>query len=76
MRDTIKKIMASVFGAEEKEITDTLRQADFEKWDSLHHLNLIVALEAHFKTSFEPEEILAMTDLDSIVRHVETKNGP
>jgi acyl carrier protein len=73
MKEKIKKIMASVFLTEGKKIPDTVRQADCEQWDSLHHLNLIVALEAHFHTSFEPEEILEMTDLDSIARQVKIK---
>jgi acyl carrier protein len=75
MKKKIKKIMASVFMIDEENIPDSLRQADCELWDSLHHLNLIVALETHFHLSFEPEEILEMTDLDSIARHVEKKLG-
>jgi len=73
MKDKIKKIMASVFMADEKTIADDIRQGDFEKWDSLQHLNLMVALEGHYHITFEPEEIMDMTDLEKIIRYVENK---
>ena len=62
-----------VFMSDEKSIADDIRQGDFEKWDSLQHLNLIVALEGHYRITFEPEEIMAMTDLGKIIRYVENK---
>jgi acyl carrier protein len=36
-----------------------------KSWDSLRHLNLIVALEEHFGINFEPEEI---PELNSVRR--------
>lgn len=73
MKNDIKKIMAKVFMTGEKNIADDIRQGDFEKWDSLQHLNLIVALEGHYNITFEPAEIMDMTDLKKIVRHIENK---
>jgi acyl carrier protein len=73
MKDDLKKIVASVFMMEETNISDDIRQGDFEKWDSLQHLNLIVALEEHYRVTFEPAEIMAMTDLDKIIHYVEKK---
>jgi acyl carrier protein len=73
MKDEIKKIMASVFMADKASIADDIRQGDFEKWDSLQHLNLTVALEEHYHVTFEPAEIMDMTDLGKIVHYVEKK---
>jgi acyl carrier protein len=73
MKNDIKKIMASVFMTGEKNIADDIRQGDFEKWDSLQHLNLVVALEEHYHVTFEPAEIMDMTDLGKIILYLEKK---
>jgi len=36
-------------------------------WDSLHHMRLLLAVEEAFGVSFQEGEIVAMTDLRSIV---------
>ena len=43
-----------------------LSQKNCAAWDSVNHLNLILALEAEFGVAFEPEEIAAMQDLDAV----------
>ena len=40
-----------------------LSQTNCEAWDSVNHLNLVLALEAEFGITFEPEEIAAMQSL-------------
>ncbi len=35
-------------------------------WDSLGHLNLILALEAEFNVSFSPEDVINMRSLGLI----------
>lgn len=44
-----------------------------ESWDSVHHLNLILALEEKFSIQFSPEEIDAMHDVAKIAGIVEAK---
>jgi acyl carrier protein len=75
MKNEIKKIMAAVFMTGEKNIADDIRQGDFEKWDSLQHLNLVVALEEQYQVTFEPAEIMDMTDLGKIILYLEKKLG-
>ena len=64
MEDRILEIMREVFDVED--IDRTVSQKNCEKWDSMAQLNLVVELESEFDTSFEPEEIGAMTDFTSI----------
>ena len=66
MKNDIKKVMASVFLVDENEISDDISQSNFEKWESLQHLMLIVEIESKFDVSFEPEEILEMISLELI----------
>lgn len=47
-----------------------LSQKNCEAWDSVNHLNLILALEAEFGVAFEPEEIAAMQDLETVKKQL------
>lgn len=69
MEEKIKQILKNIFS---KEITDDFRQENEDSWDSLTHLDIIVALEDEFKTSFTPEEIGDMTSYKKIVDIIKT----
>ncbi len=73
MKDEIKKIMASVFMKDISEIPDDISQSNFEVWESLQHLILIVNIETDFGVSFEPEEIIEMTSLELIEKFLKAK---
>ena len=75
MKNDIKKVMASVFLVDENEISDDISQSNFEKWESLQHLMLIVEIESKFDVSFEPEEILEMISLELIEKYLVQKLG-
>ena len=75
MKNEIKKVMASVFLVDENEISDDISQSNFEKWESLQHLMLIVDIESKFGVSFEPEEIVEMTSLELIEKYLVQKLG-
>jgi acyl carrier protein len=44
-----------------------------ENWDSVQHLNLVLALESQFGIEFEPEEIDQMKSIGKIASLVERK---
>ena len=67
--------MATVFLINSETISDDISQLNFEKWESLQHLILIVNIESEFGISFEPEEIVEMTSLDLIDKYLKKKLG-
>ena len=69
----IKEVISKEFKIEISEISSDFSQENIVTWDSLKHLNLVVALESVFNTEFEPEEISNMYDLNSIIKLVEKK---
>lgn len=71
MDEKIIEIMKSVFNTDA--ITTATDQHNCEKWDSLHHLNLIVELEDAFDMEFEPEEIAEMKSFSAVKRCIESK---
>jgi acyl carrier protein len=49
------------------EISDTASQVDFSRWDSVHHMNVVLALENDFGIEFEDAELPNLTSLPSLV---------
>ncbi len=73
MDNRILDIMKEVF--QTPDITTDSNQSNCEKWDSLHHLNLIVELEDAFDLEFEPEEIAEMKSFDAVKKTILAKQG-
>lgn len=71
MDERILTIMRDVF--EDEAIDTTCSQGNCEKWDSLHHLNLICEIEEVFDVEFEPEEIAEMTCFSKVKEHIQSK---
>ncbi len=55
--EKIKQVMATVFEIEVDSITDDASPDTIEIWGSLHHMNLVVALEEEFGVVFDDEQI-------------------
>ena len=53
----IKEVMSAVFEIPLESISDDLSYDNIENWDSLRHLNLILALEEEFEVSIPDEEV-------------------
>jgi len=58
MEDRIKKVMSDVFNIDVSLINNESSPDNIENWDSLKHMNLIVALEEEFEIEFDDEEIV------------------
>jgi acyl carrier protein len=73
MEDRIKKVMSNVFDIDVNQITENASPDNIEKWDSLKHINLIVALEEEFDFEFDDEEIADLLNYQLIFDAVKTK---
>lgn len=52
----LKKVLADVFKIEVAAVNEATSVDTVERWDSLNHLNLILALESEFGVSFSEEQ--------------------
>lgn len=58
--EKVKTIMAQVFGISVNQITDDASPDTIQKWDSLNHMNLVMALEEVFGIKLSADEIVSM----------------
>lgn len=58
MEQKLKSVMARVFGVDEAEITEDASPDTIEKWDSLRHMNLVLALEEEFGIEFTDNQVV------------------
>ena len=59
-KDRIINVMSSVFGVSIDNIDDNTSPDTLESWDSLKHMNLIIALEEEFLVDLSDEDIIEM----------------
>lgn len=70
IEEKLKEIFATTFNAQSDKITLQTRQNEFENWDSLGQLRLIMAVEEAFNVSFAIDEIASMTTFERILNKV------
>ena len=58
---------------ETPELTDATSANDIEEWDSLSHIQLIVAIEKSFKIKFVSQDIINWKNVGDIVDSIEKK---
>jgi len=63
----VQRTLAHVLDLPPGEIRPETEQKSVAKWDSLHHIHLIVALESEFEVSIDPDESLQLTSVPAIV---------
>jgi acyl carrier protein len=53
-------LMVQVFGVDAEDLSDESSPDTIEEWDSMSHINLILALEREFQVKFTAEESVEM----------------
>lgn len=61
------EIMAPIFELEESAISESASPENIEKWDSLAHMNLVIALEQEFDCQFTEEQIVDSLSFKALI---------
>jgi acyl carrier protein len=66
MNDRVRHILGVVLEMPEQQISESLSAEDTSNWDSIRHLNLVMALEEAFAVSFSSDELGRLTSYRAI----------
>jgi acyl carrier protein len=74
----VQRIAADVFSVPIAGINAESSADTIETWDSLQHLNFVLAVEQEFGVQFTPEEIEKLISVNTVVEMLEAKprTGP
>lgn len=65
--EKLQEVFHDVFDDDSITVTDVTTAADIEDWDSLEHINLIVAVEKAFSMKFTMGEVNTMENVGEMV---------
>ena len=60
-------VFQDVFDDESIQVNDSTTADDIEDWDSLEHINLVVAIENKFGIKFNMNEVTSMKNVGEMV---------
>ena len=69
-KSRLLKIMSIIFNEKNKNLNENISMLNYEKWDSLKNLNLLLALEEEFKIKFSSMQTTKMLDFKSVLKYI------
>ena len=70
--ERLRKIFSAIFNIPSNEIDDSASPDTIEQWDSVQHLQLVMAVEGEFSIQFDADNIAELTSFASFLKHVQT----
>ncbi len=76
IQDQVQDIFRDILDQESLTLTSATTASDVDGWDSLTHIQLIVAIEKRFKVKFSSKEILSWKNIGELLNSLHTKAAP
>lgn len=67
MKEKVREVMSNVLGVSMEEVSDDASPDTIDNWDSLRHMNIILALEDVFDVQFSDTQIVEMLNFQLIL---------
>ena len=71
----LKKVILQELNLDDFDLKDETIAPEVPGWDSLNHVNIILAVEGHFKVKFKSYEILRLKNVGDLQKLVDSKLG-
>lgn len=69
----VLRVIAGALEIPANELSLDSSMETIERWDSLHHLNVIMDLEQEFQITLDADDVLQMNSVRKIVEMLETR---
>ncbi len=63
----LNEVFQNIFDDEDIMVDDATTADDIEDWDSLEHINLVVAIEKKFRVKFDMDEVSKMKNVGEMM---------
>jgi acyl carrier protein len=64
--EELRSVILEALQLEEWELNDATTASEVPGWDSLHHVNVILAVERHFRVRFVSNDILRLANVGDL----------
>jgi acyl carrier protein len=69
--ERVRSVASDIFGVPVDKITAESSPQTIDNWDSMQHLNLVLAIEEKFGVQLDPEDIEQMKNIGAVATLVE-----
>lgn len=73
IKETLQEIFRDILDLEDLVLEDETSASDIEEWDSLAHINLVVAIEREYKIKFALGELQDLKNIKDMITLIEKK---
>lgn len=73
--DVVTEIMREYFDDDDIKLTAETTADDIPAWDSMNHVNIIIAIEQRLKIKFKTSEIESLHNVGELVAVIERKTA-
>ena len=72
-KDTLQEIFRDMLDLDDLVLENTTSASDIEEWDSLAHINLVVAIEREYNIKFALGELQDLKNIEDMIKLIEKK---
>ena len=75
VQEKVIQVLVNIFQVSADKISTKTTPDNVEKWDSMNHINMILALEQEFGIRYDEEQVVSMLSVGEIIDVIKGMSG-